>query len=67
MTTPTKFKLYHSKGNTAENPNPLELEAGSVEEAVREAERRTGGTVHDASAFLPNLNGGMWIACDIWR
>jgi hypothetical protein len=57
-----KFRLYHSNGSS--HANPMELEAFSVEEAVHEVEQVTGGYVHDASAFIPELD--MWIAVDVW-
>jgi len=55
-----KFKIYHSKGFS--HPNPMELEASCIEDAVAETERLTGGYAYDASAFITDLN--MWIAAD---
>ncbi len=60
-----KFKIYHSKG--ASHDNPMEVKAESVEDAAAEVERITGGYACDASAFIPDLNNGTWIAVDIWQ
>jgi hypothetical protein len=63
-----KFRIYHDKGVPLAGPfsNPVEIEAAYLEDAVAEVEKLTGGTAHDASAFIPELNGGIWIAVDIW-
>jgi hypothetical protein len=57
-----KFRIYHDKGDQVNNP--LAIDSASVEEAVAEVERRTGGTAHDAAAFIPELD--MWITVDVW-